>query len=84
MSQEVTYRRAAKAARQELKDSLSRQNINTYSIHTEKIKDRCFCFKIVDTAKATALYLCRIDGATKLQIMKVPACNCKRVQVFKF
>ena len=78
MTTEPTYRRAAKAARIELAETLRSQGIDPKRarFETEKIHVRCFCGQKREAAKATALYMSPESG-TSLILQIVAACTCK-------
>lgn len=73
---EPTYRRAAKAARAKLAETLSSQGVDRAKFETEKIHVRCFCGQRKEAAKATALYMSPESG-TSLILQIVAVCTCK-------
>jgi hypothetical protein len=74
---EPTYRKAAKAARAELAETLISQGIDPKRarFETEKIHVRCFCGQKREAAKASAMFLGQ--NGTSLMLGYKVACTCK-------
>jgi hypothetical protein len=75
----TTYRKAAKAARVELAETLRGMGIDPEraNFETTKIFVRCFCGQKREAAKATALYYNTETGGTNLAVGLKSVCNCK-------
>jgi hypothetical protein len=74
---EPTYRKAAKAARAELAETLRGIGIDPKraKFETEKIYVRCFCKQKREAAKASAMFLGQ--NGTSLMLGYKVACTCK-------